>query len=148
MSSQIRIDIASENQIGEIMEIERANFTPPWSEGSMLREIYSDDSVVLVITDAARVAGFCVLRVAGAEAELLNLAVDAAWRRRGFAVSLLRSLFELACSLSVTTIFLEVRQSNAPAIALYEKLGFNYVGLRKDYYDEPAEDAILMRCDL
>jgi ribosomal-protein-alanine acetyltransferase len=86
-----------------------------------------------------QLAGFLVSRdVGGGEIEVLNLAVDPAFRREGIATALMESV-------PAEHVFLEVRESNARAIALYEKLGFTEVGRRADYYDDPAENAIVMR---
>jgi ribosomal-protein-alanine acetyltransferase len=88
------------------------------------------------------VAGFLVTRqVAPGESEILNIAVDPAERRAGIA----RRLLTDALARVKGTWFLEVRASNAAAIRLYESVGFTRAGNRKDYYDEPAEDAIVMR---
>ena len=86
-----------------------------------------------------QIAGFLVSRdVGGGEIEVLNLAVDPAFRREGIATALMQSV-------PATHVFLQVRESNASAIALYEKLGFSEVGRRPDYYDDPVENAIVMQ---
>jgi ribosomal-protein-alanine N-acetyltransferase len=88
------------------------------------------------------VAGFVVAReVAPAEREILNLAVDPSERRKGIARGLLQDMLRSTGG----TWFLEVRESNAAAIQLYESVGFNRAGRRPDYYYNPAEDAIVMR---
>jgi Acetyltransferases len=95
------------------------------------------DLKVAIVEDT--IAGFIVSRcVAADEVEILNVAVDDAFRRRGVASKLIHSFPQ-------THIFLEVRESNLPARALYEKLGFVVVGRREKYYDDPVEAALVMR---
>jgi len=91
-----------------------------------------------------RLAGFLVGRVAGADAEVLNLAIPAANRCRGYATGLLQAAMEAFKSLGAESVYLEVRQSNTIAIAFYRKHGFTSTGLRKGYYRDPDEPALTM----
>jgi [ribosomal protein S18]-alanine N-acetyltransferase len=96
----------------------------------------------LVAERDGRVAGFLVARqVAEGEFEVLNLAVDPAWRRQGVA----RRLFENWAAVHSGTVYLEVRESNTPAIKFYNSIGFQSVGRRPEYYDYPPEAAVVMR---
>jgi [ribosomal protein S18]-alanine N-acetyltransferase len=90
---------------------------------------------------AEGIAGFLVVREAGGEAEVLNLAVAPAFRRRGVARGLLRSLLEVFCG----AVFLEVRESNQAARNTYQALGFSEVSRRESYYDSPPEAAIVLK---
>ncbi len=97
---------------------------------------------MLVLECDSRLAGFLVTRkVDDAEFEILEVAVDPAFRRRGLAATLLRHKF----SESPGTYFLEVRESNHNALSLYRRLGFEAIGFRRDYYENPREHGIVMR---
>lgn len=93
-------------------------------------------------------AGFAAFQLAGGEASLDTLAVAPALRRRGVGRCLLRAALEALAAQGAGCCFLEVRLSNAPAIALYQSLGFAAVGRRPGFYRAPAEDALIMRCPL
>ncbi len=91
-----------------------------------------------------RLAGFALLRCFD-DAELIRIAVAKEYRRQGIGSKLLRDLIDETRRRDIHTIFLEVRSSNAPAIGLYEGAGFERVGVRKNYYSAPQEDALIMR---
>jgi ribosomal-protein-alanine N-acetyltransferase len=91
-----------------------------------------------------RVIGFLIGRCVVDEAEILNLAVAQGNRRRGEGTALLKAALEEFCTRGVSRVFLEVRDSNAAAVAFYEKHGFSKVGRREGYYREPFESAIVM----
>jgi [ribosomal protein S18]-alanine N-acetyltransferase len=97
-----------------------------------------------VAETAATLAGFLIVRVIAPEAEILNVAVAAAQRRRGIAAALLTEVENTLRKDNVTRLFLEVRESNQPAIAFYKKHGFAVTGARPGYYREPPESAVLM----
>jgi ribosomal-protein-alanine N-acetyltransferase len=140
---------ATEEDIEALYEIERECFTPSWTEGQLLHEVYSDKVYFVVAQDDTGLLGFALLfRLEGYEAEMYRMAVRGGARRRGVASELWDNVRKRAKKERVKKIFLEVRASNAAALALYEKHGFARVGLRKRYYDEPVEDAVIMRLDL
>ena len=89
-------------------------------------------------------AGFLVARVAADEFEILNLAVKPAFRRRGIALRLMNEAFQCGCAAGARRAYLEVRGSNAVAIALYSRLGFTECGRRSRYYQYPVEDAVVL----
>ncbi|MGC2659081.1 MAG: ribosomal protein S18-alanine N-acetyltransferase [Bryobacteraceae bacterium] len=121
--------------VTRLKEIEQLSFADPsWEPQDFLRY----DCIVAEV--ANRVEGFIVSRIVVAEREILNLAVDPAWRRRGVATILLT--YQLTMG---GTYYLEVRESNLAAQALYRKCGFEEVGRRPSYYDLPTESAIVMR---
>ena len=139
---------AIERDMPRIMEIEKDSISPPWSHGALLGEIYNEGtSFLLAFMDSAAV-GFCILRCTGDEGELFQIAVAKSHRRRGFAGMLLESALLRARSSGVGTVYLEVRKSNTAAIALYKKYGFKKKGLRKKYYNDPEEDAVIMASDI
>ena len=131
-----------------IMAIERQAFDPPWSEENMCAELTSPDVLCLAAMDGETVAGFCILHRSFDEGEIYQIAVPQTHRRQGIADRLLRCAVELAAESGVRSVFLEVRAGNAPAIALYQKHGFKWLGRRKNYYDNPVEDAEIMRLDI
>lgn len=99
---------------------------------------------VIVFLEGGRIVGFIALRIIGDEAEVLNLATDPSHRRKGHATWLLRAAEEEARFRGADTLFLEVRESNSPAIEFYENRGFVRSGLRPGYYRQPSEAAVLM----
>jgi len=99
-------------------------------------------------TGHSKLAGFIVARIVGPEWEIENLAVCAAARRQHLGTRLVLEIVELARSRGATSVWLEVRQSNSAARALYEGCGFVQTGSRVDYYRDPAEDAVLYRHQL
>jgi ribosomal-protein-alanine acetyltransferase len=101
-----------------------------------------------VAAEKDRIIGFLVARRVLDECEILNLAVDPDFRRRGVATSLLRALVEFAAQRASATIYLEVRESNAPARALYGRNGFREVGRRTNYYKFPIEGALVLQLGL
>lgn len=135
-----------------LMEIERDAFLHPWSEQQLRVELSNAWSVVLAAEEgeapAARMVGYVIVWVVHDELHVLNVATATEARRRGVGRALMVAAHALgrerACRLST----LEVRRSNAPAIALYRALGYRQVGLRPRYYAEENEDALLMNLEL
>lgn len=115
-----------------------------WSE-ALFRDALDNPAVVILLAEGedGAVLGYAVLSVVLDEGNLDNIAVAPEYRRRGVADALLGALTGFGRE-HLSVLMLEVRASNAPAIALYEKHGFTAVGRRKNYYDAPREDAVLM----
>jgi len=135
-----------EEDIPRILEIEQEAISPPWTHGAFLSELYNKDSYFsLAVDPGSRIIGFVVLRKIADESELLKIAVDKAHRRQGVADSLLSAALDWARARGSGSIFLEVRESNAAAIGLYKKHGFFSAGVRRNYYTEPVENAIIMK---
>ena len=146
MSAVIRP--AALTDLAAVVQVENACFSVPWSEKSLADELQNPDSVFLAAEAGGAVCGFCSLRCLGPEAEILNVAVLPDCRRQGMGALLVSAVLAAAGSRGVDTIFLEVRASNAPAIGLYSRHGFAPCGRRKNYYERPTEDAILMKRSL
>ena len=127
-----------------IVCIEQETFPDPWSEALLERKLHDAAVRFLVAEGEEGVQGYGILQLLPPEAELLNIAVSSAVRRQGLGRRLLEALLERAKAEGVTAIYLEVRASNAAALALYSEFGFRQVSLRKNYYDNPYEDAVLM----
>jgi ribosomal-protein-alanine N-acetyltransferase len=142
-----------EADIEPVMAVERRAFKSPWSEDLFRRELTHDWSTILLALEAGAgnervVVGFVIFWVVHDEIHILNVAVDPPARRRGVARSLLTELIERGRRQRLALATLEVRKSNAGALALYEDLGFRTVGVRKGYYVDECEDAIVMVLDL
>ena len=140
----VKIRLATEDDILRILEIEQEANSPPWTHGSLLSELYKDDSCFVVAVDASIIVGFAILSHIGDDGELLKIAVDKSSRRCGVGDLLIVSVLEFAKENTFKSVFLEVRKSNTPAINLYKKHGFKNIRIRKDYYDSPVEDALIM----
>jgi ribosomal-protein-alanine acetyltransferase len=105
------------------------------------------DRLAMLIEEESRVQGFVIARVVGEEWEIENMAIAGPARRRGLGTRLFGELLDLARAKGVRAVFLEVRESNRAARALYEKWAFLESGKRKRYYKDPEEDAVLYRLD-
>ncbi len=129
----------------QVLKIERQCFSTPWSEEMFLQEINSPDSLLFVAEYQGRVVGYIGTRVlGGGYSEIRVLAVEPNHRRKGIATRLLEKALRALYYRGAKKVYLEVRRSNTPALALYRKAGFQQNGLRRNYYLHPVEDAILM----
>ena len=147
MSENMRVRIVpmTADHLDAVTALERICFSDPWSRSLLAAELDNGLSAFLVALDSeGQVAGYAGLQVILDEGTVTNIAVRPDCRRRGVASQLLQVFLDFAQGNRLAFLTLEVRASNAPAIALYEKHGFAAVGRRKNYYDAPKEDAILM----
>jgi ribosomal-protein-alanine N-acetyltransferase len=124
--------------------IERAAFSDPWSARDF-QECVASDVVFLVAAAPEGVAGYVIAQDAADEGEILNLAVTPSRHRIGIGRALVERVLATLAGRGVQRVFLEVRESNAAARALYAALGFQEVGRRPRYYRRPVEDAIVLR---
>lgn len=130
--------------IPQIAALERACFSRPWSEESLQGELWNDSAVIIVAEgEDGTVLGYAGLQTVLDEGYINNVAVDEKFRRQGVADELIAAFVRFGQA-KLAFLTLEVRASNAPAIALYAKHGFVEVGRRKNYYEAPKEDAVLM----
>lgn len=128
----------------DVAALERECFTTPWTEEMLAEELFNDTASFLVAqADDGEVLGYAGLHVVLDEGYIDNIAVKAKYRRLGVAGELLGAFLRFGQA-NLAFLTLEVRPSNKPAIAFYLKHGFAQVGRRRDYYDKPREDAILM----
>ena len=132
----------NESHVAAVAALEKANFSEPWSENSVRGELTNKLALWLVAVEDGEVVGYVGSQTVLQEADMMNIAVADTHRRRGIAKMLVE---ELIRQLDAYQLTLEVRASNAPAISLYEALGFQQVGLRKNYYRKPKEDALILR---
>lgn len=130
--------------IPQVAALERACFSRPWSEESLQSELWNDSAVIIVAeSEDGSVLGYAGLQTVLDEGYITNVAVDQTYRRQGIADELIAAFVRFGQA-KLAFLTLEVRASNSPAIALYAKHGFVEVGRRKNYYDDPKEDALLM----
>ena len=134
--------------VAQVAELEKLCFHDPWSEKSVEAELEHDYSLWLVALEGEAVAGYIGSQSSYGEADMMNVAVSPDHRRKGIGEKLILALMEELKARECVSLALEVRASNAPAIALYEKLGFGQIGLRKNYYRNPKEDALILRKEL
>lgn len=128
----------------QVMPIEEECFSVPWTENGFLTFLIRQDALFLVAEEDDGILGYIGILTVLDEGEITNVCVRPSARRRRVGARLLEELLGRMEAVGVTVIHLEVRESNAAAIALYEKFGFVRDGLRRDYYEEPKEDALLM----
>ena len=131
--------------VSQVAELERICFADPWSEKSVASELDNKWALWLVALEGDTVVGYIGSQTAVDETDVMNVAVHPDHRRQGIAEALIEKLVLELKARGSHALMLEVRASNAPAISLYEKLGFLQVGLRKNYYRNPKEDALILR---
>ena len=132
----------STEYINGVAEIERVCFSNPWDEAALEAELKNDCAHLYVAVDSGKVIGYAVVYCVCGEADIARVAVLDAYRRKGIATQLLLKGFE---DNEAECVFLDVRESNTAAIKLYRSLGFEETGIRRNYYSDPTENAILMK---
>ena len=141
----VRIVPMNADHLDEVAELERICFSTPWSRNMLAEELDNMLSAFLVaLDDADRVVGYAGVQVILDEGYITNIAVRPECRRQGVAAKLLQVFLDFAKANKLSFLTLEVRASNYDAIALYGSRGFRSVGRRKNYYEHPREDAIIM----
>jgi len=148
MLESIRIVPFELADLDALMEIEDQSFAVPWSRASY-EELWPLPNIsIWVAKEAGALVGYYLLQCVGDEAELHTYAVKPESRRRGIGEHLLRHMVEELKRRRVRRVFLQVRPSNAPARALYDKMGFAPVGIRRRYYRDNDEDAFVLRLEI
>lgn len=148
MDVPCRIRPASLADVSALAELERVCFSDPWTEKGIRETIQYETARAFVAQVSDRVVGYVMARISGEEGEILDLAVLPEERRRGIGRRLIAAVWNALQSEGVRELFLEVRESNLPAIELYRAHGFRPVGLRPRYYRNPPEDALVLRVAL
>ena len=148
MDARYRIRSAVAADTSGLYAIERRAFSDPWSEASFREALVSPWSFGLVAESGRGVAGYLIGREVAGSGEVLNLAVAPEYRRRGIGGALLGAGLAAFRRRKVDEVFLEVRESNISAQALYAGHGFRPVGQRAAYYRNPREDALVLRLEL
>ena len=130
--------------LDQVIKIERDLFSPPWTREGFFTYLTHKDAMFLVVEEKGEILAYCGLLMVLDEGDITNVAVRPDRQREGIGHFLMDSLIRLAQEQGVTTIHLEVRVGNDTAIRLYERMGFTRDGIRKQYYTDPVEDALLM----
>ncbi len=132
--------------LDDVMAIEQIAFSAPWTKEMFYSEFFDNRlSFSFVAKEGEEVVGYLFAWEVSCEFHLMNIAVSPRWQRKGVGAALIESMCDIGRKRFIQHIFLEVRASNAAAISLYEKLQFHKVGLRKNYYHTPHEDALILR---
>ncbi len=141
----MRITEMTMDHVQAVAELEKQCFSDPWPVEGILPELKNPYSYWLVAEEAGQVAGYIGSQSCPPEADVMNVAISSEFRRRGIAQALIEALVAALRKRGITSLSLEVRAGNAPAMALYGKLGFAQVGRRPNYYRNPKEDALILR---
>lgn len=133
-----------EGDLDQVEEIEQACFSVPWSKKSFLDACGEAENVYLVCEADGVIAGYCGMWTVLGEGNITNMAVAKRYRKQGIGAALMQEMEQRGIKKDVSVFFLEVRESNLPAIGLYEKMGYREIGRRKRFYERPTEDALVM----
>ena len=146
---EVQVRPLTEADLAEIAAIEQASYAFPWSE-NIFRDCLRVGYTCRALDLQGRIIGYGVMSLGAGEAHILNVCVREEFRTVGFGRRLLEHLLERALAAGVNEAFLEVRPSNLAAIRLYQKLGFEQIGIRRGYYQAPdgREDAIVLKREL
>jgi ribosomal-protein-alanine N-acetyltransferase len=138
--------LTSDRDLDQVLVIEQASFNSPWTWDMLKWELdNAPTSRIYVLRGPDGVIrAFCSAWIVADEIHVNNLAVAPAWRRRGLGRRLLVRVLDAGAAEGARQATLEVRRSNAPALRLYETLGFTVAGVRRDYYTKPVEDALIL----
>lgn len=132
------------DDLEQVMVIENENFSVPWTETGFFTFLIRQDALFLVAEEEEQIRGYIGVLTVLDEGDITNVSVDKKSQGQGVGKALVQGLIDKTAEAGVTTLHLEVRESNVSAIALYEKMGFEKTGVRKNYYEAPTEDGILM----
>lgn len=133
----------TEDDLDKVVTMEKQIFSTPWSKQNF-EESLSKSYSYFYVAVLGDIVGYCGVHNLGGDGEITNVAVDETQRGKGIAYEMLSYAMEETAKKGVEAFTLEVRISNTPAIKLYEKLGFENKGIRKNFYENPTEDAIIM----
>ncbi|NQD66393.1 ribosomal protein S18-alanine N-acetyltransferase [Bacillus haikouensis] len=137
------------DDLDAVMEIEHSSFSIPWSREAFYNEIEQNHlSTYLVAEDGERIAGYCGVWLVVDEAHITNVAVLPEYRGQGLGEDLMMRIMEISKEVGARVMTLEVRVSNVAAKGLYRKMGFQDGGIRKRYYSDNQEDALVMWVNL
>ena len=134
---------AEEEDVVKIAQMEKEYFSDGWSESSVKTQV--DNKKVIVLKNGEDIIGYCIFMMAADEGEILRIATDRKMRKSGAGKKLLMFVIGYMKEQSCSEVYLEVRESNIGAIALYESAGFENIGIRKGYYRDNGENAVLYK---
>ena len=133
-----------EVDLEHVCAIEKQIFSQPWSRQDFLDSVKNDTHIYLVAEQDGIIMGYCGMWGIVGEGQITNVAVAPQYRRQGVAKKLFQAFLDKGEQKGLTAFTLEVRTSNVPAIELYKSFGFKEAGVRKDFYELPKEDALIM----
>ncbi|WP_302625195.1 ribosomal protein S18-alanine N-acetyltransferase [uncultured Eubacterium sp.] len=134
----------AQEDLAQVSEIESQIFSLPWSEKAFEESLKNTNTLYIVAKEKEEVLGYIGMYISFQEGNITNVAVNPNYRRKKIGQNLIREILERAKQIGVTDVILEVRETNAAAICLYEKMGFEEAGIRKNFYEKPLENAIIM----
>ena len=140
----IKIEKMTRDDIAGLLLLEQECFSVPWTEQSFLYALDNENALFMVAKIDGNIAGYIGSQEVVGEVYIDNICTSPKYRKMGVAAALLDEIISFAKHCNMILVTLEVRASNIPAISLYEKFGFDRVGLRKNYYTKPTEDALIM----
>ena len=132
------------DDVEQVHHLEESIFSIPWSKTSFESSIKGKDTLFIVAEKEERIVGYLGMYIFSEEADISNVAVSKEYRRQHIANRLLEYIFVQAKARGVKNVTLEVRETNVAAIKLYESMGFCEAGIRKNYYKNPTENALIM----
>lgn len=144
MTLEVMIREMIERDLDQVVQIEEELFSQPWSKEGFLGSLKEKSTLYLCAEIDGKIAGYCGLLQVLDEADITNVAIAFEFRRQGIARQMLQELIRRGMVRGIKNFTLEVRESNLPAQKLYEQLGFENCGIRKNFYDFPREDAVIM----
>ena len=130
--------------LDQVMEIEEDLFSVPWTREGFLTYLLKKDTMFFVVEEKEKILGFCSMMTVLDEGDILNVAVRRDRQKEGIGQFLVDSILRMADLQGIRLVHLEVREGNQTARRLYERLGFKEDGLRRNYYEDPVENAVLM----
>ena len=142
----IKIEKMNLNHLNELQEILFSDFDDFWSFSTLKEELENENSSYIIGKINNEIIGFAGLKIIFEQADIMNIVIKKTYRNQGVGTLLLENLILLAKDLNISTLFLEVNEQNKPAIHLYEKLGFERLGIRKKYYNK--NNGIIMKKNL
>lgn len=140
----VKIREMLESDVLDVARIEEETFSMPWSENAFRDMIVQDNMTYMVADLNGQIIGGAGIRNILGDAEITNVVIKESYRNRGYGKSLIKTLLDKGYEMGANAFTLEVRKSNLPAIMLYKSLGFVVEGARKNFYERPKEDALIM----
>lgn len=135
----------TEHDVEQVALLEREIFSDAWSAAAFYESLENPNAILLLTENGGEILGYCCMYTVFDEGEIVNVAVNPKYRRQGIGEQMLKLLFENFTPRQVVNFYLEVRAHNEAAKHLYEKFGFGMIGVRRNFYEKPVEDAIVMR---
>ncbi len=142
--NNIQIRQMNSGDVERVYELSSKCFIDPWSESSLRKELDNEVAYYSVAEVNGEIVSYAGIWAVAGEGEITNIAVDSRYRRSGIGRLVLKHLLDIATQKELSVIHLEVRDSNVAAQNLYKNIGFNKIAVRKNYYNKPTEDAIIM----